>query len=87
MDVNADTINIDDKTMQTNSTNVLQDVDKLCFYDDPRAQMDGSAKCSITNIIDILRNVIWFDQHNGSSVCMCGATSGKIIIPLTKGWL
>ena len=37
VDVNADTIDIDDKTIQTNSTNVPQDVNKFCFYDNPRA--------------------------------------------------
>ena len=43
VDVNADTIDIEDKTIQTNSTTVPQDVYKFCFYDDPRAQMGGGA--------------------------------------------
>ena len=49
--------------------------------------MDGGAKCSVTNIVEILRNVTWFDQHNCAPVCMRGATSGKIIVPMAKGWL
>ena len=73
--------------MQTNSTDVPKDVDKFCFYNDPRAQMDGGTKCSVTNIIDILHNVTWFNKRNPSIVCMRGATSGKIIIPSAKGWL
>ena len=87
VDVNADTIDIEDKTMQTNSKTVSDNVNKFCFYEDPRAQMDGGAKCSVTNIVEILRNVTWFDQRNCSPICMRGATLGKIIVPMAKGWL
>ena len=57
VDPNADTIDIEDTTMQTNSTTVPDHVNKFSFYDDPQAQMDGGAKCSVTNIVEILKNV------------------------------
>ena len=53
VDPHADTIDIEDTTMQTNSTTVPDHVDKFSFYDDPRAQMDGGAKCFVTNIVEI----------------------------------
>ena len=62
VDLNADTIDIEDTTMQTNSTTVPDHVNKFSFYDDPRAQMDGGAKCSVTHIVEILQNVTWFDK-------------------------
>ena len=49
--------------------------------------MDGGAKCSVTNIVEILRNVTWFDQCKQAPVWMRGATSGTIIVPMAKGWL
>ena len=48
VDPNADTIDIEVTTMQTNSTIVPDHVNKFSFYDDPQAQMDGGAKCSVT---------------------------------------
>ena len=49
--------------------------------------MDGGAKCSVTNIVEILWNVTWFDQLKQDPVCMRGETSGNIIVPMTKDWL
>ena len=86
MDPHADTIDIEDTTMQTNSTTVLGHVEKFSFYNNPRAQMHGGAKCSVTNIVEILRNVTWFDHHKRAPVRMKGATSGKIIVSRAKGW-
>ena len=83
----ADTIGIEDATIQANSTTVPGHVNKFSFYDDPRAQMDEGAKCSVTNIVEILRNVTRFDQHKQAPVCMRGATSEKIIVQMAKGWL
>ena len=71
--------------MQTNSTTVPEHVNKFSFYYDPRAQMDGGAKCLVTTIVEILRNVTCFDQSKRAPVCMRGATSGKIIVPMAKG--
>ena len=50
--------------------------------------MDGGAKCSVTNILEILRNVTWFDnKKNKAPVHMKGATSDTLIVPTVKGWL
>ena len=68
VDPHADTIDIEDTTMQTNSTTVPDHVNKFSFYDDPRAQMDGGAKCSVTNIVEILRNVTWFNHNKRAPV-------------------
>ena len=68
MDPHADTIDLEDTTMQTNSTTVAEHVNKFSFCDDPRAQMDGGAKCSVTNIVEILRNVTWFDHRKRAPV-------------------
>ena len=60
-------------------------MDKFCFYDDLGAQMDGGAKCSVTNILEILQNVTWFDNNkNRAPVHMKGATSGTLIVPAVK---
>ena len=54
----AETVDINDKLLHVNSNDVKDNpVDKFCFYDDPRAQMDGGAKSSVTNIVEILQNV------------------------------
>ena len=50
--------------------------------------MDGGAKCSVTNILEILRNITWFDKKkNPALVHIKGATSGTLIVPEAKGWL
>ena len=70
-----------------------QDYDKkLYFYDDPCAQMDNSAKCSVTkcsvtNIVAILRDVKWYNSKFKVPIHMKGATLGNIIIPAAQGWL
>ena len=51
----AETVDVDDKLLHVNSNDIKDNpVDKFCFYNDPRAQMDGGAKCSVTNIIEVL---------------------------------
>ena len=62
-------------------------VDKFCFYDDPRAQMDGGAKCSVINIVEILQDVKWFNIKDKAPVRIQGATSGNIIVPSAQGRL
>ena len=49
--------------------------------------MDGSVKCSVTNIIEIFCDVEWFNNNNKAPVKMRGATSGNIIVPSAQGWL
>ena len=57
------------------------------FYGEPRAQMDNGAKCSVTNLISILRDVRWFDKKHPAPVKMKGATSKAIIVPEAEGKL
>ena len=68
-----------------------QDYDKkLYFYDDPCAQMDNSAKCSVTkcsvtNIVAILRDVKWYNSKLKAPIHMRGATSGTLIVLAAQG--
>ena len=86
-DPSIETVSVDDDTIKVSNV-LINNVDTTRFYDDPRAQMDGGAKCSVTNILEILRNITWFDKKkNPKPVHMKGATSGTLIIPAAKGWL
>ena len=58
-DSSIKTCSVDDNTIQISNVSI-NNVDTTRFYDDPRAQMDGGAKCSVTNILEILRNITWF---------------------------
>ena len=78
----AETVDVDDKLIHINSNDVKDNpVDKFCFYDDPRPQMDDRAKCSVTNKVEILQDVKWFNGKTKTSIQMRGAISGNIIIP------
>lgn len=57
------------------------------FYGTPCAQMDNGARCSVTNLVSILRNVRWFDKKHPAPVKMKGATSNTIIVPEAEGKL
>ena len=59
----------DDTIMLTNSTTHSMQ-DKIRFYRDPRAQMDNGARCSVNNMIFILRNVKYFDKSYPAPVRM-----------------
>ena len=86
-DPSIETVSVGENTIKVSNVSI-NNVDTTRFYDDPRAQMDGGAKCSVTNILEILRNVTWFDKKkNPAPVHMKGATSGTLIIPAAKGWL
>ena len=51
----AETVDVDDKLLHVNSNDVKDNpVEKFCFYNDPRAQMDDRAKFSVTNIVEVL---------------------------------
>ena len=73
----------DDKTVIPGSKTInLNKLDTTLFYDDsPRAQMDGGAGVSVTNLVSILHNVRYFDAKFKSRVRMHGDTSKKIITP------
>ena len=84
----AEIVDINDKLLHVNSNDVKDNpVDRFCFYNDPRAQMDDGAKCSVTNIVEILQDVKWFNGKNKAPVPMQGATSGNIIVPSAQGKL
>ena len=61
--------------------NKLECPDKYKMYDLPRAQMDGGAKCTITNNINLLKNVKWYSRWFLPWVKMRGATLKTIIVP------
>ena len=71
----TETVDVNDKLLHLISNDVTnKHIDKFCFYDDPRALMDGGAKCSVTNIIEILCNVGWFNNNNKALVKIRRAT-------------
>ena len=49
--------------------------------------MDGGAKCTVTNNINLLKNVHWYNQWFCSRARMKGETSTNIIIPHAEGYL
>ena len=40
----------------------LEDPYKFQMYDVPQAQIDGSTKCTVTNNINLLKNVCWYNN-------------------------
>lgn len=80
----------DNATVKQNNifvANRLDSPDKYRTYDLPRAQMDGGAKCTITNNINLLKNVKWYSRWFLPRVKMQGATSKMIIVPEAQGYL
>ena len=50
----AETVDVNDKLLHVNSNDAKDNpVDKFCFYYDPRSQIDGGAKYSVINIVEI----------------------------------
>ena len=41
---------------------LMNNIDCIYFYDELLAQMDGGAKCSVTNNVYILWNFFWYDE-------------------------
>ena len=69
----------DDETVVAGSKILnLNKIDTTLFYDDsPRAQMDGGAGVSVTNLVSIFHNVKYFNAKFKSRIRMHGATSKK----------
>ena len=40
----------------------LKDIHRYQMYDVSHSQMDGSAKCTVTNNINLLKNMHWYNQ-------------------------
>ena len=72
-DRSIETASVDEETIKISNV-LMNNIDTTRFYDDSRAQMDGRVKCSVTNILEILRNVTWFDKKkNPAPVNMKGS--------------
>ena len=56
------------------------------MYDLPQAQMDGGAKCTVTNNLRLLKDVKWYNRWFRPTVTIKGATSNNIIIPDAQGY-
>ena len=79
----------DEDTAVTRSKLInLNKLDTTLFYDDsPRAQMDGGARVSVTNLVSVLHNVWYIDAKFKSLIRMHGATSKEIITPRAVGFM
>jgi len=74
----------DDETVQVNN---ISEKENIQFFASPRAQIDGGAKSSVTNILEYLHDVKWFNDKFKCRVYMRGATSKKLIVPKAIGML
>ena len=68
----------DDDTIKVNN---VSEKEASQWFQYPRAQIDGGAKSSVTNLLQILHDVRWYDDKFKCPVYMRGATSKKLIIP------
>ena len=78
----------DDDTITTG--NILSKIncpDHVVFYDEPRAQMDGGAKTTVTNMLALLHDVRFFNNKFRCRMRMHGATSKDVITPQALGYL
>lgn len=74
----------DDETVKVNN---VSEKEVLQFFQTPRTQIDGGAKSSVTNLLEVLHDVKWFDNKFKCRVYMRGTTSKKLIIPKAIGKL
>lgn len=63
-----------DKTIQISNLSI-NNIDKIKFYDHSHAQSDRGTKCLVTSTVDILQNVLWYDEKNKTPVHMRSGTS------------
>ena len=80
----------DEATFQHNNFEPLfklEDPYRFQMYDVPCVQMDGSAKCTVTNNINLLKDVRWYNQFFQPKARMKVAISDNIIIPHAEGYL
>ena len=57
-----ETSSVDVKTIKIRNISI-NNIDTTRFQDDPQAQMDGGAKFSMTNLLNILMDVEWFNNQ------------------------
>ena len=80
----------DEATVQHNNFKPLfklEDPYKFKMYDVPWAQMDGGVKCTVTNNINLLKNVRWYNQWFQPKARMKGSTFNNIVILQAEGYL
>ena len=81
----------DDKIVVAGSRPKIYRINKVyttLFYDDsPRAQMDGDAGVSVTNLVSILHDVKYSNDKFKSRVRIHGATSKEIITLRAVGFM
>ena len=75
------------KTSNLSSVNWLEDPYEYKMYDGIRAQMDGGAKCTVTNKLELLHDRRFYNKFFPPKVRMKGATSEKTIVPVAEGYL
>ena len=63
---------------------LLEDPKLFSLYDVPRAQMDLGAKCSVTNNLNLLCKVKWYNRWFRPRCQMKGVTYRKTIVPEAK---
>ena len=78
----------DDTVMHSNILDIfrLEDPKMFNLYDVPRAQMDGGAKCTVTNNLNLLCKVKWYNRWFRPRCQMKGATSEQTIIYVDRSW-
>lgn len=69
------------------TVNWLESPYEYSMYDGIRAQMDGGAKCIVTNKIELLHDIRFYSKLFPPKVKMKGATSNNIIVPVAEGFL
>ena len=69
------------------SVNWLEDPYKYRMYDGARAQMDGGAKCTVTNKLELLHDVRFYNRRFKPNKQMKGATLENVIVPVAEGYL
>jgi hypothetical protein len=70
----------------TAGINKLGDNNETLFYDVARAQIDGGAKVSVTNLLTLLHKVKFYSKKFKCKIRIHGATSKDIIQPLAEGY-
>lgn len=55
-DRSIETALVDEEIMKIGNLS-MDNIDTIRFYDDPREQMNGNTKCSVTNILEILQDM------------------------------
>lgn len=65
----------------------LEDPKLYNLYDVPRSQMDSGAKCSVTNKLNLLCKVKWYNKWFRPRCQIKGATCEENIVPESEGYL